>query len=223
APCEVGNGLVPHAPSEFVEESRLPDPGLADDAHDLAMSSQGQGQPALEELEVLPAPDERGHAPSNLEPRPFGPHEPKRGTSPASASERNKVEAPLEQRRRGFTDEDRVRLRVAHERLEHAPRPVFRLEVDLGAPSRLAHEALRHVDRDLQPRPTSPDPLKPSAGPDGEVRSAAHPRAQARTSRSDTAESPAGCPAMRRHARCSTWPGVALEGGARARFLQALP
>src|SRR2546426_11120754 len=143
APCEVGNGLVPHAPSEFVEESRLPDPGLADDAHDLAMSSQGQGQPALEELEVLPAPDERGHAPSNLEPRPFGPHEPKRGTSPTSASERNKVEAPLEQRRRGFTDEDRVGLRVAHERLEHAPRLVFRLEVDLGAPSRLAHEALR--------------------------------------------------------------------------------
>src|SRR5207245_6321769 len=49
---------------EFVEQARLPDPGLTADPDDLALAPYGRLQAAPEELDLAVAADERRHVPA---------------------------------------------------------------------------------------------------------------------------------------------------------------
>ena len=79
APLDVGGLLGAHALAELVEQAGLPDPGVPDDADELAPTAEGGEQPAVQHRHLLMAADEARHAPGRAQPRPFAPDEAERG------------------------------------------------------------------------------------------------------------------------------------------------
>ena len=70
-PLDVGDRLPAERLAELVEQPRLADARLPDDPHDLAAPGAGRGEAAVEEIELLPAPDEARHLALDAQARPL--------------------------------------------------------------------------------------------------------------------------------------------------------
>ena len=129
------DAVRPERLTEFRDEPRLPDAGLAHDAHHLPVPAAGRRELALDKLELAGAADEARQPTAGLERRGLEADE---AIGPAwqgrAGLARQEIEARLEELHRGLAHHDAVGLGLGDEGTEKRPALLLALERHLRVP-----------------------------------------------------------------------------------------
>src|SRR5262249_34549595 len=135
-------------PAELVEQPRLADPRLADDADDLPVARPRRAETCPQQIQLLAASPEPRALPLAAESR-ASPSGEAIHRAPLRHAVGREIEATRQERRGRRADENALGLGALDHLVEHGPLRPLRVGVDRRADARLADQHVADVDGDL--------------------------------------------------------------------------